>query len=191
MSLPLRSMTGSGRRLLPVLCLLSALALGGCGITAPRSSAGFADFDSPGWADTDRRLALSFGPTVLRLAHRHTDDDPGTQAILAGLDGVRVRIYDIDGDSERVAGRLAASSRELEAEGWTSIALVKGDGQQTHMLARSEGGRMEGLVVLATEADGEVVMVNLIGDLRPEHYADAMAALEVDAAPEIDLAEGD
>ncbi|MEM1413114.1 MAG: hypothetical protein AAGH19_12230, partial [Pseudomonadota bacterium] len=94
------------RVLRPVLVAGLALALVGCGITAPRSNAGYADLDSLGMFDTDLTMSLSLGPTVLRFAARYTDDDPETQALLRSLDGVRVRIYEIDGDADRVAGRV-------------------------------------------------------------------------------------
>ena len=72
--------------------LLLALALAGCGLTAPRGSDGFADLDSLGISDTDRVLSISVGPALLRFAARHVEDEPETQALLRSLDGARIRI---------------------------------------------------------------------------------------------------
>ena len=77
---------------LVLVLVMAAFVLASCGITAPRSNAGYANLDSPGISDTDRILSLSLGKTALRFAARFLDDDPETQALLRSLDGVRVRI---------------------------------------------------------------------------------------------------
>ena len=53
------------------LAVTAAILLGACGLTAPRGNEGYADLDSPGILDTDRKIALSIGPAVLRFAARH------------------------------------------------------------------------------------------------------------------------
>lgn len=170
------------------ILLLLTLTLGACGITAPRSDEGFADFDSLGIADTDRVMALSIGPTLLHFAARHVDDDPEAQALLSGLDGVRVRIYEIDGDAERVGRRLDDMSRKLQRRGWNPVMLIREEGELAHMLVKSEKDRIHGMVVMVSDShDDEVVLVNLMGDLKPEMFSDAMVALEVEA-PEVRVA---
>lgn len=163
------------------------LVLGGCGLMAPRGDDGFADLDSLGMGDTDRTLALSIGPTLLNFAARHVDNDPEAEALLRGLDGVRVRMYAIDGDGERVARRLERMSRKLQNEGWEPVALIREPGEQVHMLVKSRQDRILGLVVMVCDSAEEVVLVNLMGDLQPQMFGDVMLALEVDA-PEVRLA---
>ncbi len=166
---------------------LLALVLGACGLTAPRGNEGFADLDSLGMFDTDRKIALSVGPTVLRFAARHLDDEPEIQAMLRGLDGVRVRIYEIDGDGLRVAGRIEGMSARLQAEGWEPVALIREEGEQTHMLMKIRNGEIKGLTLVASDGHSEAVVINLMGDLEPEYFSDVMVALEVDA-PEVQVA---
>ena len=62
-------------RLLIILAVALSLSLTACGITAPRSSDGYADLDSLGLRDTDRVISLSIGPALLGFAARHIDDD--------------------------------------------------------------------------------------------------------------------
>jgi len=87
---------------LVLLLTLAAFTLTSCGITAPRGNDGYANLDSPGMSETNRTMSLSLGPTVLRFAARFLDDDPETQVLLRSLDGVRVRIYEVHGDNERI-----------------------------------------------------------------------------------------
>lgn len=157
------------------------VSLAGCGLTAPRSSEGFADLDSLGMRDTDRVISLSIGPALLRFAARHVDDDPEVQALLRSLDGVRVRIYEVDGDAERVASRMQNMSTNLQADGWEPVMLVRQEDEQAHMLMRTVNGKICGMTVLVLDGNSEAVVVNLMGDIQPEQFGEVMVALDVDA----------
>ncbi|MEJ2534048.1 MAG: DUF4252 domain-containing protein [Gammaproteobacteria bacterium] len=172
--------------------LLAALVLPACGLTAPRGSDGFADLDSLGALDVDNTLTLSIGPTLLRFAARHMDEtDAETRALLEGLDGVRVRIYEIDGDAGRVARRMDRMSQGLQAEGWAPVALMRDPGgEQVHMLMKSDGDHIAGLTVISSDGS-EAVIVNVMGELHPALFSPTMAALSVDAAPAVRVAAAD
>ena len=166
--------------LAPVILL--TLALAGCGVMAPRGSDGYADLDSLGIADTDRVMTLSIGPALLRLAAANVEDEPETRELLRGLEGVRIHIYEIDGDAARVAGRMDAMSRKLQAGGWEQVALVRSDNEQAHMLMKIVDQRICGMTVLVSDGETEAVVINLMGDIPPRQFTHVMAALEVDAA---------
>jgi hypothetical protein len=170
------------RILVLLLGLLCASLLGACGITAPRSSEGFADLDSLGLSDTDRVLTLSIGPALLRFAASHVEDDPEVRDLLHGLDGVRIRIYEIDGDAIRVASRMERMSRKLQAGGWEQVVLVRSAGEQAHMLMKVADDRICGMTVLVSDGDSEAVVINLMGEISPRQFGEVMVALEVDAA---------
>lgn len=172
----------AGQRATATVALAAALLLGGCGLTAPRGSPGFAELDSLGIADTDRVLTLSIGPALLRFAARHVEDDPETRALLESLDGVRIRIYEIDGDAGRVAARMSGMSHKLENLGWEPVMLVRKEREQAHMLIKLDGERVSGMTVLVCDGDEEAVVINLMGDIRPQQFGGVMAALDADAA---------
>lgn len=156
------------------------LALTACGLTAPRSGPGYADLESPGIWDTDREFALSLGPTVLRFAANHIDDDPETEALLRSLDGVRIRIYEIDGDSSKVASKIDLMQADLRGEGWESVMLVRQENERTHLMLKSSGDQVHGLTLLTSDGESEAVVINLIGDIQPELFSDVMVALDID-----------
>lgn len=168
------------QRLLAVAGLLVALA--GCGVTAPRGNEGYADLQSPGIFDTDITLSLSLGPSLLRFAASLVEDDPAARALLQDLDGVRVRIYEIEGDADRVSARLQAMHATLRQQHWESVVAVREAGECTYvMLKPGADGDIAGLTVL--DSDGtEVVIVNVMGTLRPESFSTAMGAIDVDVA---------
>ena len=159
--------------------LALALTLTACGLTAPRGSNGYADLESPGLSDTDRVLSLSIGPALLRFAARHVEGDPETRALLNSLEGVRVRVYEIDGDAGRVAERMDRMSANLQGDGWERVAVVREGAETLHMLLRTTEGGIRGMTVLVCDGEREAVVVNLMGDIRPERFSDVMVALDV------------
>lgn len=167
--------------------ILAALILSSCGITAPRSNDGYANLDSPGISETNRTMSISLGPTVLRFAARFMDDDPETQALLRSLDGVRVRIYEVDGDSEVITQNFDHMGIKLGNDGWAPVMLVREEGELVQMYAKSSSDGIQGLTIVSAD-DMEVVVVNVMGDIDPAYYSDVMVALEVDDAPEVQIA---
>jgi hypothetical protein len=169
-----------------LLAATVALLLAGCGLTAPRSNDGYADLDSLGMLDVDHVITLSLGPTVLRLAASAMDDDPDTRAMLRSLDGVRIRIYQIDGDAGRVAARAERMQRRLQAQDWEPVILVQESGERTYMLLKVSDARICGLTVITADHE-EAVIVNIMGEIRPEMFNDTMAALDYQG-PQVQVA---
>lgn len=153
------------------------LLLTGCGITAGRG-AGFASFAPP--ADADRVMGISIGSLPLKLARVVVDDDdPEAAMVLKGLRGVRVFIYTLDDPVS--ADALAPTLDRLDRKGWQPVVAMREDGERVHVLLKTDRhDTVRGMVVLA--ADGrELVMVNLMGRLRPEMFNAYMEDLAIDA----------
>jgi hypothetical protein len=165
--------------LLALACM--TLFIGACGITAPRSNDGFANLESLGMHDTDRVLNISIGPALLHFTAGFMDDDPETRELLRSLDGVRVRIYEIDGDASRVAQRISAMSEHLQDDGWAPVLLVRDKDEEVHMLMRVVDGQIRGMTVLVSDGESEAVVVNLMGKIKPQQFSGVMIALDVDA----------
>jgi hypothetical protein len=170
-----------------------SLALCACGLTAPRSSEGFADLESLGMRDTDTVMTLSIGPSLLRFAASHVDDDPEVRELLKSLDGIRIRIYEINGDASRVATRINAMSGNLQEDGWEPVMLIRKENEATHMLIRVVNQQIYGMTVLVSDGDSEAVVINLMGEIKPRQFGDVMVALDVDSpgVENVRVAEGE
>lgn len=155
------------------------LALSACGLTASRSSEGYADLESLGMRDTDTVMTLSIGPSLLRFAASHIDDEPETRDLLRSLDGIRIRIYEINGDASRVATRINAMSGNLQADGWEPVLLVREENETTHMLIRIRDQQICGMTVLVSDGESEAIVINLMGEIKPQQFGDVMVALDV------------
>lgn len=161
------------------------LLLCGCGMGAPRHNPGYADLDGLSGRDVDSTMRLSFGPTVLRFAASMIEDDPVARELLRNLDGVRIRVYEVDGDPTSIAEDLNAMSTRLRERGWEPVILVREEGETTHVLLKIEQQRIAGLTLLTSDSL-EVVLVNVMGELRPDLFQEAMAAIEA-PVPNIDV----
>jgi len=166
------------------------LSLSACGVSGNlRSDPGFAAFKSPGILDTDRKFALSLGPLPLRLARAVMDEDPEITALLRGLKAVRIYIYDIDADSERVKRRLELTATELTEQGWMPIITVREDeGLISALVKMDHENQIRGLVVIAQDRS-ELILVNLIGQIRPEMFSVYMAELDI-SVPDMSIDPG-
>jgi len=176
---------GTTRTIVTAMALVFLVSA--CGFTAPRGNEGFANLDSPGMVDTDRVMSISLGPTVLRFAARFVDDDPEVRALLKSLDGVRVRIYEVHGDHERVAQKFERMGHKLGDNGWNPVMLIREEGELVQMYAKQSGTGLQGLTIVSADND-EVVVVNIMGDIQPRYYSDVMVALNVEGAPDIEVA---
>lgn len=170
---------------LKLTVLLVCLQLVGCGITAPHRNAGYADLDGLSWRDVDATMTISLGPTLLSMAAQMVEDDPQTKALLRSLDGVRIKIYEIEDDPDSVVADLNSMSSQLREEGWEPVMLVREERETVHVLMKLHEDRIAGLTVLTTDSV-EVVLVNVMGELRPDLFSETMAALDV-PTPDIDV----
>lgn len=170
-----------------VLPLIAATLMASCSFTAPRSNEGYANLDSPGMFDTDRTLNLSIGSTILKFAASHIDDDPETKALLRGLDGVRIRTYEVDGDPERVVRNLVRMGQKLQSDDWQPVMLVQDDDEKVQMYAKSSSKGIQGLTLITSD-ESEVVVINLMGDIRPSQFQNVMLALDIDDTPDVQVA---
>lgn len=173
-------LTRAMRGMKTLVIATALLTLAACGLTAPKSGPGFAELASPGIWDTDRQFAISLGPTILRFAASHIDDDPEVEALLRSLDGVRIRVYEIDGDSSKVADRMDLMQDDLRGDGWAPVMIVREGNERTHLMLKSSGGEVHGMTLLSSDGESEAVVINLIGDIQPEMFSDVMVALDID-----------
>ena len=177
-------------QVLVLLCLTAIVA--GCGLTAPRHADGFAELESLGPFDVDNTVTISIGPTLLHFAASHIEDDPELAAMLRGLDGIRIRVYEIDGSASRVSTRIRGMSQELRDDGWEPVALVREQEEVMHFLVKVHDGKLCGLTLLTSDGESEAVVINLMGEIQPEQFSEVMLALDVDApgATDVRLAGG-
>jgi hypothetical protein len=143
--------------------------LTGCGMTAPSGNPGFADVDPPSGRGLSTDIALSLGPRLLRLAAAQIDDEPETQELLRSLDGVRVTVWQLSPEADRLIleEQMVAASSTLTADAWEQVVRVRDGTEVVYVLIKPGDESIAGLAVFVLD-DAEFVFVNVMGQLNPE-----------------------
>ena len=76
---------------------------------------------------------------------------------------------------------------KLGNDGWQPVMLVREEGELVQMFSKTTTRGVQGLTIVSAD-DEEVVVVNVMGDIKPEHFGDVMVALDVDDAPDVQIA---
>ena len=170
---------------------VSSLLLVGCGITGNfRNDPGYADFGALQRLPADSHIGLSLGPLPLKIANWALKDDEEVGPFLRELRAVRVYTFEgVEEDPANVASGVAELTAELARDGWLNIAAVREESELTSVFLRPDKNfTHHGLVVVVQEPD-EVVLVNLIGNIRLDFIDGYMADLDLHVPPiEIDPA---
>ena len=173
-----------------------SLLLAGCGITGNfRHDPGYADFGALQHLSADSHVGLSLGPVPLKIAAwginlAEDEDDEEIGSFLRELRAVRVYTFEgVDEDPADVERGVKDLTAELARDGWLNIAAVREESELTSVFLRPDKNfTHHGLVVVVQEPD-EVVLVNLIGNIRLDFIDGYMADLDVHVPPiEIDPA---
>jgi len=148
------------------------ISMAGCGITASSRSEGYADFDPPYFHGMKRDTGISLGPSVLRFAAKHVDEDPEAEALLRAIDGVRVSIYPLTGelDRENLIRSLNDTAADLAADDWQTIVHVQEEEKTVFVLLKTNDSGIKGVTLLTADT-GEFVFVNVMGELSAKALA--------------------
>jgi len=128
--------------------------------------------------DDEPLVEVNLNKSLLRLAAAAADEDePGTAALMQGLDGITVRVYDLASAVTDLTDGLTDLGHQLEDEGWQTFVRVRGDrsgGAATDrddvwIYVREAGDAFGGLVVMALdEEEQEAAFVVIDGLIQPE-----------------------
>ena len=140
--------------------------------------------------ESESDFGLSLGPLPLRIAAWALDeDDAELEPLLRELRAVRVYVFEGIAGTEDVATDVEVLTAQLIGDGWLNVIAIREGAETTSVLLRpGAGGANRGLTVIVQEPT-EVVLVNLIGNVRLDLFNDYMAEVDVDTpAIEIDPA---
>ncbi|MBI2926810.1 MAG: DUF4252 domain-containing protein [Verrucomicrobia bacterium] len=107
---------------------------------------------------------------VARLAQK---SEPEVAELLRGLQLVRVNVIGLGDDNRaEIEKRMKTIRSELDGKGWERIvtAQKKDDDVSVHVKTRGEEA-FEGIVVTVLDSKGEAVLINIVGDIKPEKIA--------------------
>jgi len=159
---------------LAVLTMLSA-----CGVARAQ---GYFDFNSIPDLPDQPSVQVDINAALLGLAAAAAGgSDPEIAALLAGIEGVRVRVYARLEDAAEVASFMDDASGRLERDGWHRVVYAQDGEDEVRVYARVAGDLMDGLTIMALCED-EAAFVNVAGRISAEQLgriAETIAADDV------------
>jgi len=108
---------------------------------------------------------------VTKLVQKH---EPAVAGLLAGLKSIRVNVIGLDDENrEDVVKRVQGIRAELGAKGWEQVVTVQKSKEDVAIFMKTRNSEaVEGLVVTLMEPGREAVLVNIVGDIRPEKISE-------------------
>jgi hypothetical protein len=122
--------------------------------------------DIPG-VPSEPNVEVNLNATLLAFvveATKNTDAD--ARAALAGIEGIRVRVYDKVEDPAAVARFVDDTSKALEHAGWQRMIYVRDDADRVRIHVKMNDGKMTGMTVIVVD-ESEAVFINIAGSIDP------------------------
>jgi hypothetical protein len=155
------------------LAVLSAFA--GVGLCADNPPAGYVDFGtfSPpasGGEFVEVHIKSNLISMVARLAEK---SEPDVAELVRGLQLIRVNVIGLDdGNRAEMEKRVKKIRRDLDAGGWERVVTAQKKDQDVGVYLKTRGAEaVEGVVVTVIDGGREAVLVNIVGDIKPDKIA--------------------
>ena len=143
---------------------------------APTMAQGFFDFGKIPGVD-EPSIQIDLDPWLLGFVGEATrSNDPATADLLAGLSGIRVRIYDSMRDAAAVAGFVDDASQALESDGWQRMVYIQDGDDKVRIYVKRDGDTLSGMTVMVVDAS-DAVFLNIAGSITPEQLGRVVAAV--------------
>lgn len=107
---------------------------------------------------------------VARLAEKQ---EPEIADLIRGVKQVRVNVIGVgDENRDSIRQTIQKVRTDLDTRGWERVVTVQEGKQDIGVYVKTRGTEaVEGLVVTVFEAEHEAILVNIVGDIRPEKVA--------------------
>jgi hypothetical protein len=169
-----------------------SLALATTALAAPSDEPGYVDIGAFMPAAKGQFVEVNLSSGVIKFATLIAkSQEPEVAALLANLKSVRVNVVRLD-DNNRAdtVGKIDGVRRQLEGAGWTKIVTVRdqggGDNVDVHVKQQSDD-IIQGLVVTVIDKKGEVVFVNIVGNIRAEQIGQLAQKFDIEPLRKLKL----
>ena len=133
----------------------------------------FGKFTPPG--DGGQFVEVQVNSNLLSLAAQVVEkQQPDAAKLLRSVQLVHVNVVGLtDGNRAELEKRVRQIRHDLDAQGWDHNVSVQGkDGQDVGIYTKTRGGEaLAGLAITVIQPREQVVLINIVGDIRPEQVA--------------------
>jgi len=100
--------------------------------------------------------------------------EPAAAQLVRSVELIHVNVIGItDANRAELVKRVHQIRHDLDTQGWEqNVVVQEKNGEDVGIYTKTRGGEaLAGLVVTVIEPKGQVVLVNIVGDIRPEQVA--------------------
>ncbi|MCP3957980.1 MAG: DUF4252 domain-containing protein [bacterium] len=121
------------------------------------------------------------GPLLRLVAAATRGEEPEFADLIGNLEAVRVRVAELEEvDAKEVREGMGRASGWLDDNGWDVIVRTREDDEEVYVYSRDDGDEIAGLAVLVVDAaGGEVVLVNIVGNVDWSQLEKLAEALDI------------
>ena len=181
-------MKNSIRKSIAAAAVTAFLALGAHGAEAP--AAGYVDFGTLTPASGGEFVEVNLKSNLIAMAARFAQQqDPAVADIVRGVQQIHVNVIQLKEDNAKeVTERVRAIRDSLNGKGWERVVTAQQRKEDVSVCIRTrEDEAVEGIVV--TVLDGrQAVLVNVVGNIKPESLAVLGERLNIDPLKKAGLA---
>jgi hypothetical protein len=132
----------------------------------------FGKFSPP--ASGGQFVEVNIRENLIAMAARLTEgQEPEIGKLLRGLKAVRVNVIGLDdANRQEIGQRIQAIRTQLAGAGWERVVTAQEKNEDVSVFIKLRGSEaIEGVAVTVLQGDREAVLVNVVGDIRPEQLA--------------------
>ena len=153
--------------------VLSAFAsVGVCADNPPAGYVDFGKFSPPasGGEFVEVHIKSNLIEMVARLVEK---SEPDVAELIRGLQLIRVNVIGLDdGNRAEIEKRVKKIRGELDANGWERVVTAQKKDEDVGVYLKTRGAEaVEGLVITVIEGNREAVLINIVGDIKPDKIA--------------------
>jgi hypothetical protein len=142
------------------------------GFGAANAPAGYVDFGklSPGGSGSEF-VEVNINSNIVAMVSRLAGKaQPDVSKLLQGLHSIRVNVIGLtDENRDEVQNRVKDIRAQLDTQGWERVVTVQEKKQDVGVFLKTRGGEaVEGVVVTVLDGKKEAVLINIVGDIKPE-----------------------
>ncbi len=132
--------------------------------------------------DREPNVKISLGAGMLGLAKAFTEDDADAQAVLSGLSGLNIKVYEFEkGDDEAGLGDwISDVASALSKKGMEEIVKVVDGDEQVHIFAHVEDKKLADLTLMVYEPGDEFVFITMDGLIDFKNIKNITGNFDVD-----------
>ncbi|MDO3384803.1 DUF4252 domain-containing protein [Gilvimarinus sp. SDUM040013] len=160
--------------------LASALLVSVAAGASPAGSIDFADLSSAyGEAKVEINLPKSLINMVGTLSQQ---EDPEIANVLNGVDFIKVRVYQLNGEAEAALKTLDTVTSNIRKLDWQPIVSVNEEKEKVRIFSKMTENVMDGLVVMVVDENGpgEAVFINIVGQIDPNKVGAIANSMNID-----------